>query len=48
MVKAKMCKACSRLLSLDVLQCPCGGTEFIEVILSPEEEDNGDTNLGGS
>lgn len=48
-VKVKKCIACSRLLTLDVLQCPCGGTEFIEVIVNfGEEEADGNTKLGVS
>lgn len=44
-IKAKMCVSCNRLLDVDVLQCPCGETEFAEVTLSLEEEDSDDTAL---
>ena len=38
MVKAKMRPQCNRLLDLGVVECPCGGKEFIEVILDFVEE----------
>ena len=38
MVKAKMCLQCNRLLNLDMVECPCGGKEFVEVILDSVEE----------
>jgi len=37
MVKAKMCLQCNRLLSLNVVERPCGGREFIEIILDFQE-----------
>ena len=37
MVKAKICLQCNRLLSLNVVERPCGGREFIEIILDFQE-----------
>ena len=42
MTKAKMCIACNRLLPLNVVECKCGGQEYIEVILDYVE----DTDVG--
>ena len=38
MTKAKMCLQCNRLVSLDTIECSCGGKEFIEVILGFVED----------
>lgn len=39
MVKAKMCIVCNRLIDVNKTKCPCGGTEFVEVILDFTEEE---------
>ncbi len=38
MVKAKVCIQCSRLLSLNKVECICGGQEFIEIRLNYVEK----------
>ena len=39
MTKVKMCLQCNRLVNLDVVECSCGGKDFIEVILDFIEEE---------
>lgn len=37
---AKVCSQCSRLLSLNVVECPCGSKKFIEIILDFVEKND--------